>query len=310
MSYQVNSAYLRKQKVLLKKKHLSASEYKKGMNIDIITVGDSYSDGGGGGKNPYYQDYIATMHNKTVLNIERLAPEKSIIKTILALINSGVIDEIKPKILILQTGERAVVKRFSQNINYKYTLKKENIYNQFSNMTLHDVSIYPSNNISFINSGNYKFLLNSIKYEKRICLSNHVCRIKLTKDFFSVQDSNVLEFYQDNITNIPLVNKKNITKVNSAFNKLAELLKEKNISLYIMIAVDKFDLYSPYLKTNPFGKNNTFELLGEMSKNYTFINTKKILRKLIKEEQQDIYFADDTHWSYKASEAIIKNTTF
>ena len=310
MSYQVNSAYLRKQENSLTKKHLSGCNYKRGMKIDMITIGDSYSDGGGGGKNPFYQDYIATFHNKTVLNIERLSPTKSILDTILALNNSGVLDEIQPKILILQTGGRAVVKRFSRHVDYDYTLKKENIYKQFSKMTLHDISKYPSTNISFINSGNYKFILNSIKYKKRVCLSNHVCKLKLNKDFFSVKDSDTLEFYQDNVTAIPLVSKENIQKVNHTFNQLAKILQEKNIKLYVMIAVDKFDLYSPYIKTNPFGANKTFEFLRELPKDYTLIDTKKILRKLIKKGKKDIYFADDTHWNYKASETIIKSTTF
>ena len=309
MSYQVNSTYKRKNKTTLEKLHIDGSKYNKQSKIDIITIGDSFSDGGGGGRNAYYQDYISTIYDKNVLNIQRLSPSNSVYDTVLRLMQSGILNDIKPKALFIESVSRNIIQEFSKDIA-NFQENKQNIYKQLNTMHKHNLDEYTSKDTSLINTANYKFISNTIKYKFKNCLSNHVCKLKLKQDFFSVKDSDILEFYQDNVTAIPLVTKENIQKVNQTFNQLAKILKEKGIKLYVMIVVDKFDLYSPYLKKNPFGEDRTFELLRNLPKDYTFIDTKKILRKLIKKGKKDIYFADDTHWNYKASKAVIKNTAF
>jgi hypothetical protein len=78
-----------------------------------------------------------------------------------------------------------------------------------------------------------------------------------------------------------------------------------------MVVVDKLDLYSSYLGKNPYGENLLFSLLRPMDKSYTFIDTKKILlEELVNNETKDLFFADDTHWTYRASEAIFKQVRF
>jgi hypothetical protein len=51
-------------------------------------------------------------------------------------------------------------------------------------------------------------------------------------------------------------------------------------------------------------------MLRPLKKEYIFIDTKKILSPLLKQGVKDLYYSDDTHWSYKASEAIAKDKTF
>ena len=49
----------------LPRRHIRANEYKK-QPVDMVTVGDSFSIGGGGGRNSHYQDYIASLQGLTV----------------------------------------------------------------------------------------------------------------------------------------------------------------------------------------------------------------------------------------------------
>ena len=69
MSYQIDMLHNRELKYTLPKKHL----YKDNFNnhkVDILTIGDSFSRGGGAGENSYYQDFIATELDVNVLNIQ------------------------------------------------------------------------------------------------------------------------------------------------------------------------------------------------------------------------------------------------
>ena len=68
MTYSVDLIDKRYVDINLERKHINHFLYN-GENIDLITIGDSFSEGGGGGKNPYYQDYIANNFNLNVLNI-------------------------------------------------------------------------------------------------------------------------------------------------------------------------------------------------------------------------------------------------
>lgn len=91
------------------------------------------------------------------------------------------------------------------------------------------------------------------------------------------------------------------------FNHLSDKLKNINIELFLMPAVDKYDLYYPFIKNNYFNENDLFKYLRNVNKNYYLIDTKKILEEELLKNEVDIFYADDTHWSYKASEAIANN---
>jgi len=80
--------------------------------------------------------------------------------------------------------------------------------------------------------------------------------------------------------------------------------------LFFMPVVDKYDLYYNYISNNPYEKNYFFDILKVLDKQYTMIDTKNILNDLIIDNIKDVYYADDTHWSYKASEAIAEDKSF
>lgn len=78
-----------------------------------------------------------------------------------------------------------------------------------------------------------------------------------------------------------------------------------------MPAVDKFDLYYNSIQSKiNYPKNNFFDIIRPMQKEYYFVDTKAILTPLINEKVKDVFYADDTHWSYIASDEIAKNKIF
>ncbi|HLO24485.1 MAG TPA: hypothetical protein VK187_00105 [Geobacteraceae bacterium] len=83
----------------------------KGERIDLITIGDSFTNGGGGGKNRYYQDYIASINGIGVMNIEPFQ-DMDLIMLTSVYVNNGYLDTIRPRYLLLSSSEKIVRANF------------------------------------------------------------------------------------------------------------------------------------------------------------------------------------------------------
>jgi len=296
ISYLENSLTLRENIINLSNKHIS---YEDNISqVDVLTIGDSFSNGGPKGLNPYYQDYIATEQNLSVVNIQPSA--QGFIETVLLLQKSGILDKINPKIILIESVERSSISRLSKNINWDISMSKGKmsfLYKKYN----HSTPPKPS----FINRLNYNALLYPLlyKYDDNAILSQ-VYIAYLNKSLFSCIDKNKLLFYYEDLKNLSQSNNKSMALLNANLNHLQEILKSKHIQLYFMPSVDKYNLYSKFINNNPYQKSNFFELLRPLKKEYNFIDTKMILEKMLDGNVSDLYYSDDTHWSYKASQEI------
>lgn len=293
----------------LPRRHIKSSEYDYNESIDLITVGDSFSNGRAKAKNRYYQDYIATNSNINVLNIETTYNRGNTpLETVVYMLNSGLLDEIKPKYILVQTAERFVMQRFATGkLNTELNTTKEELKSFFKE---HPYSLdLPSNN--FINTGNYKALLYKLLYQFRNdAYISRIFKLDLTKKLFSVGDGKKILVIRESITNVNKTNKESIKTLNDNLNTLAKLLKEKEIKLYFMPSVDKFNLYRNYISNEKLPRSSFFELLRAQNKDYVFIDTKEILSTKIEEGEIDMYYVDDSHWTYKSSSEIFSKILF
>jgi len=306
LSYQKDSIFIRKlHDNTLNKKHIELN-ISKNQIADIITIGDSFSNGVTHGKNPYYQDYITNELNISVLNIAPYPFNQNYIERINSLLNNGFLKKAKTKIIIIESIQRQCINRFAVDINWNYSLSQKDFFKYYKENT--PTLKNKEDGIIFINDGNYKFIRNLYFYSKSDSPSNisTVYQATLNQNMFSVKASNSLLFYSEDIINYYLSNSKAFEKINKNLNKLAKKLKKQKISLIFMPAVDKYTLYYPYIKNNNLPNNNFFETMDSLKKDYYFVNTKKMLSTLLP-KTKDLYYADDTHWSYKASKHIIKN---
>ena len=104
MGYIVGSKHYRTHESTLSRKVIENSEYN-GQRVDVITIGDSFSNVKYNGKDPMYQDWIASLYDLAVLNLQPL-PGHDVLSTAITLLNSGYLDKIRPKHLILEFVER------------------------------------------------------------------------------------------------------------------------------------------------------------------------------------------------------------
>lgn len=305
MSYQIDSLFPRKLEYTLERKLLNHNEYKD-EKIDVLTTGDSFSNAATGGLNPYYQDYLATKYNKKILNVVKLKNhEHDLFELIIVLYNNGWLKEHKPEMIIVESSERAVYTRFAKE--FDFSSKYLDISSMIVNAKKED-SYIPE--LLFINTANYKVLYYTLKYNFFTRASKSVVKVNLSKDLFTTKRyANKLLFHYDDIKMMEN-NSKKIKQINDNFNKLAILLKSIGIKLVFMPAVDKYDLYSDFVTDNKYPKNKFFDIIRPLKKDYYFVDTKKILLPLLKDGVKDVYYSDDTHWSYKASDMITDDFVF
>ncbi len=306
MGYLPNSKLLRHNSFDLPRRHLEDTEYR-GQPIRVVTIGDSFSNGGGGGKNRYYQDYIASINHCNVLNIE---PFQSLnfLELVSTLLNDGYLDKVRPKYLIFSASEKFCIEKYSLGIDFSRRTDLRHLF-ALPRMGYNAPRTGPV--VTFVNEGNFKFLLNSLLYhfsDRAYFSKTFVC--ELSQPFFTTKDPRKLLFYRDDIRKIPLSTPRTVSLLNDNLNKLADMLREKGIQFYFMPCVDKYDLYSGYIVDNPYPRSTFFEELRKLPKRYVLIDTKAILLSELKKGEKNVFNPDDTHWSWKASKKIFSTVRF
>ena len=96
-------------------------------------------------------------------------------------------------------------------------------------------------------------------------------------------------------------------KVKEVFDLLTRKAHERGIKLMLMIPVDKYDLYQDYITDNPYPPKRVNEdvrdIFGDIPE---VMLCKYCLLPLLKKGEKDVFMFDNTHWSYKGSEAVGK----
>jgi hypothetical protein len=293
-------------------RHIKTNHYT-GQPIDMVTVGDSFSMGAGGGRNPHYQDYIASLQGMSVLSVVNL-PSKTFggiqeaapISTLSSLINSGYLDMVKPKYLLLEFVERSALERLTKYFTLEETATIDEIERGFRKH--HSTATRTRDepfDLRFINNGNWKFIGNNLQYLFRDKANGSLVVVsKLNRSFFSSARGDRVIFYSDEIKNSRLSTPASVAQANQNLNRLAAVLKAKGITLVFMPIVDKLNLYEPYLLQHRYPRSIFFEELRKLPRDYLLIDTKEILSRSLEKGELDIFHQDDSHWTWKASQAI------
>lgn len=292
--------------------HFMSNEYNY-QKIDMLTLGDSFSNGGGKGLNSYYQDFIATNLNLKILNLTNYEKKtRSDIETVYLLGNSGFLEKSGIKYIIIESVVKKIVQRFSKNEKKSLKDTLENIASFYhfnkSNQKNRDRTrngYLPP--ISFINNGNIKFLAYNFLYnfsEKGFISKVH--RVKTDKNYFTTGNNDLL-FNKNSIRSIRNNTLINLKLMNNNFNELSDYLTDRGIKLIFMPVVNKYDLYSDYIVDNKNPKDKFFDIFESLEKRYMYINTKEIFTKKLLEGQKDIFYIDDTHWTDIASQIVVED---
>ena len=283
----------------LPRRHVSLKNYQGG-NVDLVTIGDSFTNGGAGGRNAFYQDYIASINDFKVLNINRLV-NQDILTTSSFLLNNGFFDTIKPRYLLISMAERGCGD-LAGSIDFESNVSQ----NEMAQLKIMDYYTKRPR-VSFINDGNMKFLLYGIlRHFSDHAFFNDVYVRQMREPLFSVRSGKDLLFFKSKKFFSP----DEVARLNDNLNTFAKRLNKKGIRLIFMPCVDKYTLYSDFIESNPYPRSSFFEDIRPLTKRYLFIDTKAILMEELKRGEKDIFYADDTHWSWKAAKKIFETVRF
>lgn len=306
MGYVAGSKTIRTNRDDLPRRHVERRDYRGG-TMDVLTIGDSFSNGVAGGRNRYYQDYIASINNCSVLNIPQYRDMDSI-STISLLLNCGYLERVKPKYVLISSSEKKCLEHLPEKFDFNRTLLEE----QLEKFPVVNYGTPPQNTqtTGFFSEANFKFVRNSLLYRfsDKACIAK-VYKARLDRPLFDVENPYTLLFYRGDIQNVKDVPAQ-VAKLNDALNTLSDRLAAKGIRLYFMPCVDKYNLYSGYIVNNKHPRSTFFEEMAKLPRRYGYIDTKAILSEELAKGVKDVFYADDTHWSWKASEKVFSTVRF
>lgn len=294
----------------LPQQHMEMRDYTGG-RVDIVTIGDSFSNGGGGGKNTYYQDYIASIHNMSVLNATQYK-DLDLLTTISIMNNNGSLERMDPAFVLIECSEKTCLKELPEEVDFARTMPENELKrHEAMSYAQKQTSGKDTPRFAFFSEANVNFIKNSVAYRfSDNAFNGQVYKAQLSKPLFSTALADTLLFYAGDIKNRQRFTAERIARMNDHLNTLSDRLAAKGIKLYFMPCVDKYNLYSEYIIGNTYPKSLFFEDLRQLPKRYAFIDTKAILAEELAKGEKDIFYPDDTHWSWKASDRIFKSVSF
>lgn len=248
----------------------------------IITIGDSFSQ-----QDIYgYQNYLAHILNDTIINIKRRDGYNQI-ETAVSLLNSEIIDGSNCQVIILEFVDRHTIdwlKKVNFEILYELPQNKKS---QTGKNINNDSELYNLTSWIRLQLG-YKnpIFRHNLKHD---CFSHNYFSRKL---FRYIDDFNFKRTKSEEIEKA----KENLILLNKKFS-------EKGIKMIFLIAADKYDVYRPFMTDNSLPIDTTTDELSNLP-DVCVINTKPILQEMVRNGEKDVYMVNDTHWSYKASEAV------
>lgn len=333
-------------------------------SVDIIIFGDSFSQAYGINS---YQNHIINNTNYSIVNIKPYKAYNSF-DTFTIFYNSGLIDEIKPKYVIIEQVERVCEYTFLEPKNIALNETREEILKQYSdreiqfpisinslpgsqlnrvtinndspnnsqssntkissilfNLTQTGLSFPPYINfiknktndrnnpqIDVILGENLNYFENFFSYAIfQHSVDKKVYKFRLSKPMFSsVTDDKTLLVYCEDIDNLNKSGETGIVNLNTYLNFMSQKLKERNIKLYFMPVVNKYNLHYNFIENNPYPPSNFFEKLRKTDKDYTFIDTKEILINHVDNGEIDLWSVGDTHWIWPSPEYVADSINF
>jgi len=248
----------------------------KQLNVQVLTIGDSFSQQGNSG----YQNYLCSK-GLTVANVSRELFSSPIQYTY-NLMNETYIDSTTAKIIIVECVGRTL-----EGIIAKFDVEKQDVPQQTPKVP---------NKWSVSRARDYILF--------RTHLNSPILIAELNNDYFSSEEPRKLYFFKDDIQFLG-INKNMEEKTKHVFNVLSSKAEERGIKILWLIAVDKYDLYQDYIIDNTFPRMTVSEDINRIiGISPDLVISKQYLKPLVDQGIKDVFLFNDTHWSYKASEAI------
>ena len=295
--------------------HIEFSEVMdnpEAMQADVLTIGDSFSNGAGGN---YYQDYLCSQYGWNILNVPS-KPYNNALQMLYILQDTGVLAKIKPRVIILESLAANMRERLGSELLEHPSvslsgLKQAQAQGKITAKTKNEISsekIAPG----IMVKSNLEVLKTAVRHQWKpddYRINSAVGVLTLTRPLFSNggwEDKLLVHLPDSNVHFSEQV----IRNINAHLDEAAAMCRENGSVLVFMPAANKSDVYYPHIKEIPseWQVNTTMQELESLHKDYIFVNTEQILQQALiekdSEEVKDLYWLDDLHFSWKANKII------
>lgn len=274
-------------------------------NLDILTIGDSFSSGGGPDFD-YYQDFIADRYK---LNIANLKIVNDLSSTFEVAIQKEFLKKYNPRVIIIQTVQREFLNRFEKK--YKEFEYSEKYIDDFLfRHKAKNINDQEKPGFDFITNLNFKpFLFDILYLFSENAFFSKVYIVDIKKNLFDHIYGNKLLFYYKDLEGHEDKSCKRVKSVVENLNKYAENLKKFDTKLMLLIAPDKFHIYKQYLHKQK-NENKLFDCIRSSKIKFEFINSDILLKNAVKNGVKEVYQFDDTHWTSKAIKILFDKSLF
>ena len=268
----------------------------KDTSLHVAIVGDSFSHRGNTGFVNFTGLYLG--EKVAFFDWDWPNPNYNPTSTLIGLLNSGYFQGTSIRTVVLDVVERNFVSNI-MDANLKYC--GNNLRFHLGNRTpkKKDKNIWQpflDTKQSFEEARNYLVLRSGVQ--------GSINREKLSRDFFTACPDE-LYYYSYDLCRLS-VSQKEQAKIKTKLMELKDLAASKGIRLIVMMPVDKYDLYQPYIVGNGVPQNMMSETLRTLVDSDFLIISKPYLRAMLAKGEKDVFLANDTHWSYKAANVMGK----
>ena len=265
-------------------------------SCDVLVVGDSFSHGGGIGKQGDYVNYLA---HDSGLRVAVFTPGNptlsSPVQVAYDVLKLGLVDSTNVKHLVVQEVERYIVGRHCE-----FT-------------TGHDASALRAPEADEVQAAPQTQEASPLLRVKDFIFyhlfgANPIYTVNLSQNAFGGKEPDRLYFYNDDVNlgfDVSEVQRDEIVKT---YRQLIALARERGVNLVLLVACDKYDLYQDFIVDNPYPHKTLNEdiarwMAPEMDR---FVIAKQVLHPLVEQGVKDVYLFNDTHWSPASSRIIAR----
>lgn len=259
---------------------------------DVVVIGDSFSHGGGIGKNGDYVNYLAHDGKLKVVVFTPLDPAMaSPMQIAYDALKLGVLDSVNAKNLVVQEGERYLVGRHCDFV----TTHTEVPHSKPQESKTEDKKQEAS---PLLRVKDFVFY--------HLFGVNPIYHAQLDRPLFGGSNPQKLYFYSEDVELFINVTDAQRQMIVNCFKRVIDMAQEKGVNLIILLACDKYDLYQDHIVDNPYPTKTLNEdiaqwMAADMDR---FVIAKQVFQPLVEQGVKDVYLYNDTHWSPSSSRLI------
>ena len=262
---------------------------------DVVVIGDSFSHGGGVGKQGDFVNFLAHDSRRSVVVYTPAGnAQASPMQVAYDALKLGAIDSSHVQNLVVQEVERNLVSR-----HIGFTTTHTSLPRPDMNEKEASANDKPKEDTSpLLRVKDYVFY--------HFFGKNPIYKAQLSRPMFGGSQPDVLHFYNEDVKMGIDITADQQKAIEYCYGQLLGMASHRGVNLIIVIACDKYDLYQDYIVGNPYpAKSLNEDVERWMAPQLDhFVITKRVLQPLVQQGVKDVYLFNDTHWSPSSSRLI------